>query len=163
MTEKEFRQRVMSLHRLMYGMALRMGMPPDDAADAVQDTQLKLWRLRHGIPEDPDELRLYCLKAFRNSCISWFRRQHPEESADSLSDTPSPSASDAEYRDTRAAIERLIDSLPEGQRTAIRLSSFGGLDNNEIAATTGLSEANVRQLLSRGRRKLRERWRMIND
>lgn len=97
MTEKEFRQRVMSLHRLMYGMALRMGMPPDDAADA-------------------------------------------------------------EYRDTRAAIERLIDSLPEGQRTAIRLSSFGGLDNNEIAATTGLSEANVRQLLSRGRRKLRELW-----
>lgn len=113
MTEKEFRQRVMSLHRLMYGMALRMGMPPDDAADAVQDTQLKLWRLRHGIPDDPDELRLYCLKAFRNSCISWFRRQHPEESADSLSDTPSPSASDAEYRDTRAAIERLIDSLPK--------------------------------------------------
>ena len=41
MTEKEFRQRVVPLQRLMYGLALKMGMPPDDAADVVQETQIK--------------------------------------------------------------------------------------------------------------------------
>ena len=40
MTEQEFRQRVLPLQRLMYGVALKMGMPPDDAADAVQETHV---------------------------------------------------------------------------------------------------------------------------
>ena len=62
----------------------------------------------------------------------------------------------AEYNDTRRHIEILIDTLPPGQRDAIRMSGFGGLDNSEIAEATGQTENNVRQLLSRGRRRLRE-------
>jgi len=158
MTEKEFRQRVMSLHRLMYGIAMRMGMHPDDAADVVQDTQIKLWRRRHSIPGKPEETRMYCLGAFRNACISWFRKQRLEDTPDSLPDVPEDSELSAEYLDTRSTLEQLIDTLPKGQRDTIRLSSFGGLENDEIAQATGLSEANVRQLLSRGRRKLRQLW-----
>ncbi len=62
----------------------------------------------------------------------------------------------AEYRDQRQRIKNLIDSLPPGQRDVLRLSAFGGLDNSEIAEVTGMSESNVRQLLSRGRKRLRE-------
>ena len=35
MTEQEFRQRVLPLQHLMYGVALKTGLPPDDAADAL--------------------------------------------------------------------------------------------------------------------------------
>ncbi|MDE6027304.1 MAG: RNA polymerase subunit sigma-70, partial [Muribaculaceae bacterium] len=52
MEEKEFRQKVMPLQRMMYALALKLGLPPDDAADAVQETQLRLWRGREGLPED---------------------------------------------------------------------------------------------------------------
>lgn len=42
MTESEFRQKVMPLRRQMYGLGLRMGISPDDTADAVQETAFDL-------------------------------------------------------------------------------------------------------------------------
>lgn len=157
MTEKEFRQRVLPLQRLMYGIALRMGMPPDDAADAVQETQVNLWRHRDGIPEDQGDLRLYSIAALRRECISMLRKRKPSVTLDEVTECQAPEeAASAEYRDTRQRMEVLIDSLPPGQCRVVRLSSFGGLDNAEIAEVTGQTETNVRQLLSRGRRRLRE-------
>jgi len=156
MTEQEFRQKVLPLQRQMYGIALRMGIPPDDAADAVQETQIRLWRRRNGIPEDEKELRLYCLTAFRNECISMLRRSKPTVELDEAAELRGDEAEMTEYRDTRHRIEVLIDTLPAGQSRIIRLSGFGGLDNSEIAEATGQTENNVRQLLSRGRRRLRE-------
>lgn len=166
MTEREFRERVLSLRRLMYGVALKMGIPPDDAADAVQEALVKLWRHRDGIPENPGESRLYCMAALRNECLSLIRRRPPasaasagiplEEAADVKASPDNDTGLVAEYNDTRRHIEILIDTLPPGQRDAIRMSGFGGLDNSEIAEATGQTENNVRQLLSRGRRRLRE-------
>lgn len=156
MTEQEFRERVMPLRRMMYGIALKLGIPPDDAADAVQETQVKLWRHRAGIPLREGECRLYCLAAFRNECLTALRRQRPSASLDEVAEVRSENYNETEYRDTRRRIEILIDTLPKGQRDVIRMSGFGGLDNEEIAEATGLTENNIRQLLSRGRRKLRE-------
>lgn len=156
MTEQEFRQKVLPLQRQMYGIALRMGIPPDDAADAVQETQIKLWRRRDGIPESDSELRLYCLAAFRNECISMLRRSRPIVGLDEAAELRGDETETTEYRDMKHRIETLIDRLPAGQSRVIRLSGFGGLDNTEIAEATGQTENNVRQLLSRGRRRLRE-------
>lgn len=157
MTEKEFRQRVLPLQRLMYGIALRMGMPPDDAAEAVQETQIRLWRYRESIPDGGAELRSYSMTAMRRECIEMLRRRKYSVDIDELSECQAPEeSSSTEYRDTRQRIETLIDSLPPGQCKVVRLSSFGGLDNAQIAEVTGQTESNVRQLLSRGRRRLRE-------
>lgn len=51
---------------------------------------------------------------------------------------------------------RLMQRLPERQRKVLEMSSFEGMDNAKIAEATGLSNINVRALLSRGRRQLRE-------
>lgn len=111
MTEKEFRQRIVPLQRLMYSVALRMGMPPDDAADVVQETQVKLWRYRDRIPEDDGELRLYSMTALRRECISMLRSRKSSVGIDEVAETPAPEErSSAEYRDTRQRIEILIDS-----------------------------------------------------
>ena len=157
MEEKEFRQKVMPLQRRMYAVALKLGMPPDDAADAVQETQLKLWRGREGIPEKPGALTAYCMVSLRNECISILRKrrdQSPLDQAGQIIGETGPEA--VEMRDTRRHIEQLIDLLPEGQQRVIRLSSFGEFDVPEIVEATGYSAGNVRQLLSRGRKRLRE-------
>lgn len=156
MTEQEFRQRVLPLHRLMYGVALKMGIPPDDSADVVQETQVRLWRSRDSIPDDVGELKRYCMAALRNECISLLRRRKPNVALDEASPFSLPEVSPTEYRDTLDQISRLIDSLPARQGRVIRMSCFGDLDNAEIAEATGQTEDNVRQLLSRGRRRLRE-------
>ena len=45
----------------------------------------------------------------------------------------------------------------------MRLSAFGGLSNDEIAQATGLDNQNVRALLSRGRRKIKEMFIKLNS
>lgn len=161
MNEREFRRRIVPLQRLMYGIALKTGMTPDDASDTVQETLIKLWRFREGIPEDDAGTRLYCMAALRRESVTTLRKQKPKVPLDQVSGVRTPEdRSSAEYRDTRRWIETLIDSLPPDQAKVVRLGSFGGLDNAEIAEVTGLSPANVRQLLSRGRRRLKE---MINS
>ncbi|MDE6409183.1 MAG: sigma-70 family RNA polymerase sigma factor [Muribaculaceae bacterium] len=163
MEEKEFRQRVMPLQRLMYALALRLGLPPDDAADAVQETQLKLWRGREGIPEDPPALKAYCMTSIRNECLSVMRRRKetsPIETANAVG--AETDIADVEIKDTRRRMEQFIDSLPDGQRRVIRLSSFGEYDIMEISEVTGFTPGNVRQLLSRARKRLREMVSELN-
>lgn len=158
MGEKEFRQQVIPLQRLMYSVALKLGLPPADAADAVQETQLSLWRSRGKIPDSEKEIRVYCMASLRNECLGWHRRRRDIEPIETVSekDIGSTSVNDAEANDTRRYVEKAIDGLPPGQREVVRLSGLGGLATKEITEATGMSAGNVRQLLSRGRRRLRE-------
>lgn len=162
MTEKIFIAQVMPLQNQMYGIAIRFGLSSEVAADCVQDTLLKLWRLRQGIPDDPAGCRLYCLRALRNQCLEVVEKSKPTIGVEEIRDIPDYREDDAEYRDTSAALGRLIESLPPPQREVIKLSGVDGLSNKEIEALTGQSSDNVRQLLSRARRRLRQLFLLIN-
>lgn len=155
MNDREFNESVLPLQDLMYGVALRIGMSREDASDMVQETLVKLWRARSSL-EDSATLKAYCLRALRNECISHLRSRREKIPIDDLAATPMPESLPAQYRDSRRRIESVIDSLPEGQRRVLRLSCFGEMEVSEIVEATGYSEANVRQLLSRGRKRLRE-------
>lgn len=156
MNEPEFRAQVIPLQKPMYALALRMGLSADDAADAVQDTLVSLWRHRCGIPADPLQLRHYCLASARNTCLASLRSANVCVDLDNASAVCAERDDRTEYLDLRAHVEAVIESLPAGQRRAIRLSAFLARDNREIASEMGETENNVRQLLSRGRRRLRE-------
>lgn len=158
MEEKEFRQRVMPLQCKMYTIALRLGMAPDDAVDAVQETLLKLWRARGGIPEQDAGLNAYCMTALRNECISFLRRRKEIYSLDDIDGKElktHPGVHSFESEEEKNRIKQFIESLPEGQRIVIKLSSYDGYEIQEISEATGYSLSNVRQLLSRGRKRLR--------
>jgi len=53
-------------------------------------------------------------------------------------------------------VRRLAATLGETQRKVFMMATFGECDNDEIVRATGLSEANVRQLLSRARKRIKE-------
>ena len=163
MEEKEFRQKILPLQNTMYAMALKSGLLPDDAADTVQEALLRLWRAREMLPDIPGEQRAYCLKTFRNVLLSsvtsgnYLNLLKKKVPIDSPGVDEAASADSGEKQEeTISDLEYLIDTLPDKQRIVIRLSGFAGLETEEIAQATGFTNANVRQLLSRGRRKLRE-------
>lgn len=156
MTEKEFRMKVMPMRRLMYCMALKMGMPPDDAADAVQETQIRLWRRRDGLPPDLNQLKSYCIASLRNECLTLIRLRRETEPIDEKISQADETAEIFEIKDVCRHIEIMINRLPKGQQQAIRLRAFGEFETPEIAEAMGQSESNIRQLLSRGRKRLRE-------
>ncbi len=157
MEEKEFRAKVMPLYPRMYALALRLGLPPDDASDIVQETLISLWRGREGIPESPAELTAYCITALRNGTLRRLKHRSPtvpiEMALNEVSELKAPTV---EENDTRNRVENLIENLPRGQQQIIRMSLFAEMEIPEIAQETGYTRDNVRQLLSRGRKRLRE-------
>lgn len=156
MTEKEFKTRVIPLRHLMYGVALRMGIPPDDAADVVQETLIKLWHRKDFIPKATSELKLYCLASSRNECLTRIRLQKHLEPIEEATIQNTDCFDSLESGETIRSIEQMIEKLPLSQRKAIKLRAYGDFETSEIAEVMGESEMNVRQLISRARKKLRE-------
>ncbi|MBD5290885.1 MAG: sigma-70 family RNA polymerase sigma factor [Bacteroides sp.] len=156
MNEEYFRSHVMVLKGPLYGLAIRLGLSPDEAADTVQDTFVKLWKSRERIPLDNPDLTRYCLASMRNTVLTALtsRPLHCSLAASALKVDDSPP--DFETDDEIYRFNRLINRLPEQQRLVLSLSAFSGLDNRTIADRLQLSEVNVRQLLSRARKKLKE-------
>ncbi len=148
--EETYRQRFLPLYPRLYSAAYALLANQDDAADAVQDTMVKLWNRRDMLITVESPLG-FSLTMLRNTALDMIRGRKPSEQpnvdlADRIPDEP----------DSEAFIRRAIASLPNAQREVVTLSAFGQLSGSEIAAATGQSADNVRQLLCRARRKLRE-------
>lgn len=147
-----FKRMVLPHAALMERLLARM-LGEEDARDALQDTLLRLWEHREALSA-ADNIRAYCLTTARNVATNRLRSRHFEESIEEVPIVES--GADADDSDDLRHAEALLEKLPEAQRRAIRLRSYCDMEVEEIAVRMEVSEANVRQLLSRGRRRLRE-------
>lgn len=166
MTEEGFKTLIAAYADDMWRMAYSVLHDSDEASDAVQDVFVRLWERRREI-SDSRNLRAYCLSALHHRCVDSLRRNRIRQSAplDSCREIPdADSAPDdiLERGEDMTSVKSMILTLSENQQTVIRLSAFGGCSNDEISSITGLSAENVRTLLSRGRKKLRELFNRQN-
>lgn len=157
MTREKFISLIVPQHRCMFRLALVLCGNEADAADLVQDTMMRLWERRHTF-DDLDTPGGYCCRALRNRYMDRCRLTTAEHTqlAENCLATSDDVMMWAECSSQLSLVHNLIDRLPPAQREVIRLSSAGGYSNVEIAAMTGLSDVNVRSLLSRARKKLKE-------
>lgn len=140
----------------MYRTAFLLLRQEDDAADIVQETFVKLWENRAEL-KGVQNVRAYCLMAVRNRSLSMIKSRRATEGLDEFTGIVAEESSvGMEYQETTLRVEAAINSLPDNQQKAIRLSSFEQLSNEEIADVMGVTNDNVRALLSRGRKRLRE-------
>lgn len=155
MTGQEFRALILPLQDAMYRVAFLLLRQEDDAADIVQDTILRIWQ-RHDEISESQNHKAYCLTAVRNGALSLIRSR--EENVEIPESIPAPDnvQDRLESKESLSLVKKAIESLPANQREVIRLSSYMGCSNDEIAGITGLTPVNVRALLSRGRRRIRE-------
>ena len=70
-------------------------------------------------------------------------------------------AREIEQRDEVNQVKRLIGRLPEQQKRVILLRDVNDCSFEEIEQATGLNAINIRVLLSRARKKIREQYNAI--
>lgn len=140
------------LYGRLYSVALAIVGNEEDAADAVQDAMAKIWAARNGLSEVKSP-QGFAIRTLRSVATDMLRRRAVRQTATLNAD---PAAGATAEPDTEQFLRRIIATLPSRWQEVITLNAFGGLSSDEIAGALSLSADNVRQILSRGRRKIKE-------
>jgi RNA polymerase sigma-70 factor (ECF subfamily) len=134
--------------------AARLLHDEESARDAVQHT---FPRLCDQSPQHLDgRVGPWLFAVCRNQAVDLLRRRGGESNCDEtvLDDCPDP-ADAAERADLSECVNRLVDRLPLPQREAVALWSEG-FSYRQIAAATGAAEGNVRVMVHRALKSLRQ-------
>ncbi|VBB48643.1 RNA polymerase, sigma-24 subunit, ECF subfamily [uncultured Paludibacter sp.] len=155
MDAREFNALFSTLSDKLFRMAKSMLQNTDEAKDAVQDLQLKLWEKRETLDYAENKFT-FTLKTMRNLCIDTLRKKHYSENLPQEMEHHAPTPTQQlEIRDMANYASSLIDKLPEIQRTVMRMRDVEEMEIAEIAYITELSENAVCVNLSRARAKIR--------
>ncbi|MDH6305973.1 RNA polymerase sigma-70 factor (ECF subfamily) [Parabacteroides sp. PF5-5] len=161
MDAESFKQLYLPLHPRLYRIAYALTGNSQDAEDILQDAYCKLWSKRKEISEIRNT-EAFCVTLVKNLCYDFLRSprsRQSEEIVESLSmATGASPETEAIEQDEIRLIQQLIDKLPENQRQVIRLKGIKDCSLEEIEEITGLSAVNVRVLLSRARKIIREQY-----
>ena len=142
-------------------MAGRIMGNSQDAEDVASDIYEKFYLNRNDI-ERYDNLHGVILTSVRNLCYDRIKKSsRRKELNKTVSLTPSITVPQYGDGDIADIMERLIDSLPEKQRQAIRLREIEGMEFSQIASITSMSQSAVRVCICRARATLRTEMEKI--
>lgn len=165
MDATDFKKQFLPYHRKLYRVAFLLMKNAQDAEDMVQEAYLKLWKKRDELPTDIASVEAYCVTLTKNLCYDALRTSHPEEDGRPPEELPlagsSNPAQETERRDEAGHVMRLIGQLPEQQRQVILMRDVDDRPMEEIEQRTGLSAVNIRVMLSRARKKIREQFKEV--
>ena len=139
------------------------GRHDDDSDDALQDAFYRLWARRNEIHGEREAEGMLAVTV-RNIRIDRFRTMaaHPSTGFDGVAE-PVQTADDDQTMETYARVNALVnESLSPREREILLRRDRDGWDFDELADSFGLSEANVRMILSRARKKVRDLYRSQN-
>lgn len=135
----------------MFRLACSILGRSDEAQDMMQDVAERILRRMDDL-EDVRNMDSFLARAVRNACIDRIRRRR--ETTPKIPDVQDDRSPDM-WSD-RELVHKALARLPERQRLAVHLKDIEGYSNKELAAILETDETNVRTLLSRGRKALRE-------
>lgn len=141
----------------LYRLCLRLLADSEDAADALQETYMKLWIMKSDL-SNCKNLEAFAMTVARNHCLDQLKaarqRQMPLENLPANETQPASAGFD--NLDTLQWINKFVGQLPEMQRTVFQLRDIEQCGFEEIAEVTGLKPNAIRTNLSRARKKIRE-------
>ena len=160
MEASAFKQRFMPHWRHLFWTAWRLTGNSQDAEDLVQEAFLKLWTKRDtlgNIENDEAYLTTFVTNLFRDQ-----RRRRRLTMADSTEETlavadESNLVKRIEEREETEQVVKLIGQLPQQQRRVLTLHAVEELSPKEIETQTGLTAVNIRSLLSRARKNIKQK------
>ena len=160
MQEISFRNDILPLKDKLYRLAFRITLNSAEAEDVVQDTMIRVWDKRDEWPNF-ESIEAYCLTVARNLAIDRIEKidsQHMELTPETqeLPDALNPYEQLAQSEQL-GLIHRLLNELPEKQRSIMQLRDIEGKSYKEIADILQITEEQVKINLFRSRQKIKQR------
>lgn len=153
MTADEFKAEAAKIRNAAMASAMRYVGNTDVAEDIVQDTMLKMWSMCPALKKPAGPLATVLI---RNACIDHLRRHRQHCSIENMC-IEEPVQGDADTV-RMARMMEIVDRLPDTQQVILRLRHMQGMEMREIADITGMSEVNIRKVLSRARQSVRDKF-----
>ena len=135
----------------MFRLACSILGRSDEAQDMMQDVAERVIR-KIDNKDEIGNIDAFLMRSVRNACIDRLRRR--KDTTPKIPEVPDDKSPDR-WSD-RQLVHKALARLPERQRLAIHLKDIEGYSCKEITDILETDEANVRTILSRGRKALRE-------
>ncbi len=165
MDTPEFMQHVFPSRDRLFRMAMLLLGSREEAEDALQDVLLRLWDNRQQLTVY-NSVEALAVRITRNLCLDRLKYRQNRKMVDidhlthrAGSHTPEQLT---ELSDTARIVQRLYAELPETQRVVLHLRETEEYSFEEIEQVTGLTVNNIRVILSRARKQVRDNYQKIN-
>ncbi len=157
-----FRNDVMPLKDKLFRLALRITLDRPEAEDVVQEALVKVWNRRERWQE-LESIEAFCLKVTRNVALDHIKKKgHDNESLGNVGKDRPDTSSDPHERmiqkDRLAHVKKIIDGLPEKQRSCIQLRDIEGKPYKEIAEILDITEEQVKVSIFRARQTIKTKY-----
>jgi RNA polymerase sigma-70 factor, ECF subfamily len=160
MTKREFDRDIAKIRPVLLHFAGSFNIGgAATAEDMVQEAVIKVWRSNSdgSFIRNIEALTMHVLK---NVCIDYLRlKKNNTGSLEHIRErvTENDPCRQLEIKGEFAEMKSIMESLPLDQQMCVRLKDIMGFETKEIAEIIGTTEVNVRTLLSRGRKTIKER------
>ncbi len=151
-------------YRLLYRVAYHLTGNAQDAEDLLQDLYLKLWQKRDDLPDETIN-DAYLATMMRNLFVDQRRLKHVDASAELKNEDGPPDERSLDRqidaRDEVRQMEGLINELSERDAKIIQMHLVEDCSYEEIERDTGLSQGNIRIIVMRTKKKLKQQFQNI--
>lgn len=163
MKRLSFHTDVLPLKDELFRLALRITLNHAEAEDVVQETMMKVWNRRDQW-DAIESMEAFCVTVCRNLALDRMKRvDNQNQTLEASHDAPDTSyASNPEeqtmQRDRVQLVKRLMQQLPEKQRTCMHLRDIEGKAYKEIAAVMNITEQQVKVNIFRARQTIKQKY-----
>ena len=161
MNQKEFLETVLPFKDKVFRLAKRLLVSSDEAEDATQELYFKLWKNKSKI-EGYDNVEAYAMMMTKNYCLDQLKSKRASNMtlvhSNYTDEASSTLETNVEFKDSASIIKRMMNDLPEKQRTIIQLREVEKYEYQEIGKIMNMEPTAIRVALSRARKTLRENF-----
>lgn len=163
-----FRNDVLPLKNTLYRLALRITLNKAEAEDIVQETLIKIWNRRDSWNEI-DSIEAFSLTICRNLALDSLKKAEnqnsslDENNAAERQDYSSNPYDEIIRNDRVQLIRKLVDGLPEKQRSCMQLRDFEGKSYKEIGQILNITEEQVKVNIFRARQTIKQKFKNIDE
>ena len=167
MKEISFRNDVLPLKNKLFRLALRITLNREEAKDIVQDTLIKVWNARDKWQE-LESIEAYSLTIAHNLSLDRIKKMNnqndslEEQKVERLDESSSTPSERMIQKDKLDIVRRIINELPEKQRSCLQLRDIEGKAYKEIATILSITEEQVKINIFRARQTVRQRFQQFD-